>query len=109
MKNIIIALIFLFPALTYGQVSHSDSASGTTITTYLGALSGPKVSTENGRTSGFVTLRGGGSVAWAPNKHIMLFGHGAGETDQSGTVAPFANVGARFILLKPLSFTIGKI
>ncbi len=109
MKNIFVAIIFLLPLFSFGQITHTDSVNHTTITTYLGALSGPQISTENGKISGFTYLRGGGMVTWNPSEQFSFFGLGVGEIDQTGTVSPFALFGTKFSPSKIISITAGKI
>ncbi|MFZ2205622.1 MAG: hypothetical protein WAV23_03450 [Minisyncoccia bacterium] len=109
MKNIAILFTTIISVCSYGQVVYNDSINHTSATTYLGVLGGPKLSTENSKALGFVTLRAGGMVTWKPNKFFLLTGLGAGEIDQTGTVTPFSLIGAKFSPCKTVFITVGKI
>ncbi len=107
MKNLIILISVFVSNIVCAQITEIDSVNNIESTVYVGTLGGPKIGVD-GKSSGFITTRIGGTITWTPSKNLSFFGLGAGEADQTGTVSPFALFGTT-ISHKKVKVTFGKI
>jgi len=111
MKKIILSILTITSVwtLSFGQYVFNDSIRNITITGYAGVLMSPKLSVKTAKPSAMITVRLGGTVEWEPKPWLLLYGLGAGEIDQTGSVSPF---GVMFIKLKPhkkVAISLGRI
>ena len=110
MKKIKLVVCMMAISLyTFGQIVHNDTVNHCTMTTYAGILGGPVQSVENESLTTPTTLRVGGMIQWKPNSWSSLYGLGAVEANQTGTISPFSLLGVTLSPIKSVTITLGKI
>ncbi len=111
MKKVILSILVIAITwtLSFGQYVFNDSIRNITITGYAGVLTSPKISVITKKPSATVTVRLGGSVEWRPKQWLSLYGLGAGEIDETGSVEPFAVIAVKLKPHKKVLISLGKI